>query len=179
MPHYRIDANGSQHRRKENGSWRVYGKGDTIDLSTEQYNSGRYAHLRLHHVSSDEVAALEKQKQAESEAAAAALQTEADEAAKQAAAAQTEQQRLADEAAAEKDRLAAEEAALNHPNKEKIDKVDELLKKAEDATTAATFKTVRDEVVESDLVTLEDGDKKADVVRKLTEKRAELAAPVQ
>lgn len=179
MPHYRIDAQGAQHRRQEDGVWKVYGKGDTIQLTTEQYNSGRYAHLRLHHVSEQEVRAIEDQKAAEQAALDKQRQAEADQAAMDAAAVQTEQERVAAEAAAEKQRIAAEEAALNHPNKEQIAKVDELLKKAEEATTAATFKPVKDEVAESKLVDIAEDDKKADVIRKLTEKRAELAAPVQ
>ncbi len=42
-----ITARGAQHRGKREGKWRVWGEGDTIDLTFAQSQSGNYAHLGL------------------------------------------------------------------------------------------------------------------------------------
>lgn len=47
MPKFRIENRAAKHRRKVDGVWRSFGFGDQLDLTTEQFNSGKYDHLRL------------------------------------------------------------------------------------------------------------------------------------
>lgn len=53
MARYLITRVGAQHRTKKSGSWVTLGKGDSIELSQEQYNSGNYSHLGLHHMGAE------------------------------------------------------------------------------------------------------------------------------
>jgi hypothetical protein len=47
MANYRITNRSANHRRKIDGNWRSFRFGDEIELSDEQFRSGKYSHLKL------------------------------------------------------------------------------------------------------------------------------------
>lgn len=143
MPHYKITAVGAGHRRKEkdaNGrlNWRIYGYGDVIELTTEQYNSGRYSHLKLHHVSPAEARASEEAEAGKRQADEEAKQAELDAANLEAGKNTEEQDRINAEKLAEQERIAAEQL-----NTDPVARLDKLIADVTASGTAAAFNVAR------------------------------------
>lgn len=155
MPDYLITRIGAQHRRKVNGSWVTLGKGDSINLTREQYDSGRFSHLGLHHLgdlSSSTAVEL---------ARPPAVVNEVD---------QGED--------ANKDG-GTQTKAPGSEGPTTIETVDALIKQVDESTTQPQLDEARDAMTKSGLFGDKVEGKKADLQKMLADKKAELSAPAQ
>ena len=158
MPDYLITRIGAQHRRKVNGSWVTLGKGDSINLTREQYDSGRFSHLGLHHLgdlSSSTAVEL---------ARPSAVVNEVDQ--------------IED---ANRDGGTQTKAPGSEENNgpTSLDTIDALIKQVDESTTQPQLDEARDAMTKSGLFGDKVEGKKADLQKMLADKKAELSAPAQ